>query len=299
MHKDMSAARAWLVEDAAGRDVTTRGLFGPSARVRAVVVARARGVLAGRVPAELVFRATDARCAVRWFVREGRAVRAGQPVVAITGPARAILAAERTALNVLSRLSGIATLTSRYARAAAPVPVYATRKTTPGLRVFEKQAVEAGGGKAHRMDLSAGVLVKDNHLAALRACGISTDEALRRVCRGRGAEVEAKTLAEVRLALAAGAGVIMFDGMSSRRLRRAMNLIRGIPRRGGPAAAGARPAVEISGGVTLRNIRVLARLRPDRISVGAITHSAPALDFSLDILPESAKFGRAASHVTD
>ncbi len=114
--------RAWLAEDAAGRDVTPRGLFGPSARVRAVIVVRARGVLAGCLPAGAVFRAADARCAIRWLVRDGRSVRAGQPVASIIGPVRAVLACERTALNVLSRLSGIATLTARYVRAAAPVP---------------------------------------------------------------------------------------------------------------------------------------------------------------------------------
>ena len=304
--------RAWLAEDAAGRDVTPRGLFGPSARVRAVIVVRARGVLAGCLPAGAVFRAADARCAIRWLVRDGRSVRAGQPVASIIGPVRAVLACERTALNVLSRLSGIATLTARYVRAAARVPVYATRKTAPGLRVFEKRAVEAGGGKAHRMDLSSGVLVKDNHLAALRACGIPAAEALRRICRGRRAEVEAKTLAEVRLTLAAGARVIMLDGMSPQRLRRALSLIRAIPlvvrtpyglpgadpgfvvRRGRPSG---RPAVEISGGVTLRNIRALARLRPDRISVGAITHSAPSLDFSLDILSVGGHHGHRKSIV--
>lgn len=262
-----------LREDRADRDLTSRAVISAGLRAEGALVARAPGTVAGLPVALAVFRAVSAAVRVSPAVRDGTAVRRGRRLARCTGPLRALLAAERVALNLLGRLSGIATLTRRYVRAVRPFPVAIldTRKTTPLLRDLEKYAVRCGGGRNHRRSLADGVLIKDNHLAAAGSAGLAV-----RLARRTGArlvEVEADALPQVREALDAGADIILLDNMRVPAAGRALALIR---RRPGVRA-------EISGGVTLANVRRYARLKPDAISIGALTHSAPALDVSLDI----------------
>ncbi len=200
-------------------------------------------------------------------------------VAVVEGPARSLLVAERTALNFLCHLSGIATLTARFVRAAGPggAAILDTRKTIPGLRALEKAAVAAGGGRNHRMGLYDGVLIKENHIAV----GGGLAEAVRRAVSahpGRAVEVECRTLADVEAAIEAGAGRILLDNMAPGELRRAVELR---DARGGPP-------LEASGGVTLETVAEVARTGVDFVSVGALTHSAPALDLSMLVEPEAA-----------
>lgn len=266
-------ARAALAEDLGRGDLTSRATVPASARGTAWITAKQHGVLAGLPAAKAMFLSASPRLRFTAHAREGGAVRLGQRVARITGPLRAILAGERTALNLVSRLSGIATLTRAYVRAARGVPVLDTRKTTPLLRDLEKYAVRAGGGTNHRSGLYDAVLVKDNHIAA--AGGLGRAVALARRARRGPVEVEAQSLAEVREAVAARADTIMLDNLPIPTLRRAIRLIRRT----------SRARIELSGGVTLKTIGRLARLKPDCISIGALTHSAPALDFSLEVEP--------------
>jgi nicotinate-nucleotide pyrophosphorylase (carboxylating) len=221
--------------------------------------------------AEAVFRALDPDIGFERLVEEGETLSGPAPVARVTGSLRAILTGERTALNLLGRLSGIATLTRRYVDAVAGtgVAILDTRKTTPGLRALEKHAVASGGGRNHRFGLFDGVLVKDNHL---RAAG-SVRGAVERLrdATDLPVEVECDTLEQVEEALAAGADAILLDNMSPDQLRAAVALARG------------RARIEASGGVTLDTVRAIAETGVDEISVGALTHSAPALDVSLEL----------------
>lgn len=268
--------RAALAEDIGPGDITTGAVL-PAAsrrrRARARIVARQRGVLAGLPVAQAVYRSLAPRLRFAPLAREGTSLAAGQSAVRLTGPLAAILAGERVALNFLARLSGIATLTRRFVRIAQryDVTILDTRKTTPLLRDLEKYAVRAGGGQNHRFGLFDAVLVKDNHIAAAGSLAAAVAQARVRLRPGQPLEVEAQNLNEVRQALAAKAELIMLDNMSMAELRVAIRLI------------GASARVEISGGITLGNVGAFAKLRPDFISVGALTHSAPALDFSLEI----------------
>lgn len=261
---------AALAEDLGeGGDITSTLLIPAQRRTSARVVARRSGVLAGRQVADEVLRQTGVDGA--WRSADGDRLVAGTVVVNIEGPARAVLTAERTLLNLLCHLSGIATLTAAYVNACAPVAVLDTRKTTPGLRALEKAAVVAGGGANHRMGLFDRVLVKDNHLA-LAGAGL-----VEAVTRSRAempevlVEVEADDLAGVHLALEAGADWILLDNMSPDAMRTAV------------ALTGGRALLEASGGMTLEGARAAAATGIDAISVGALTHSAPALDLGLDI----------------
>ena len=256
-----------------------------AARVKARVVAKAPGVFCGAPVAAEVFRRAAKGASVRPLVREGARVRPGQAVLAVSGPA-GVLSAERVALNFLQRLSGVATLTRRYADAlrGTGVSVYDTRKTTPGWRVLEKYAVRCGGGANHRMGLFDAVMIKDNHWAMIRDRLPATRvrlAAFRKRHPGVEVAMEADTLSDVRRALDLGADTILLDNMPLPLLRKAVALIRLAHSPSRPLARSVR--IEISGGVTLQNIRALARLKPDRISVGRITHSAPALDLSLEL----------------
>lgn len=268
--------RLALAEDLGRRgDVTTR-FFLPRGRYRARLVFKEAGVLCGRDVFDEVFRLAAPGSRVAWRAREGQRLAKGATAAVVTGPA-AILTAERTALNFLQKLSGIATLTRRYADAVrgTRAKVYDTRKTPPGWRSLCKHAVRCGGGENHRMGLYDMALVKDNHLA-----GLAGADARRRVSEfrrrhpGIPVEFEAADLAQVRLALDAGADMVLLDNMPPARIKAAVRLLR-------RAAPGVK--IEVSGGVDLRTIRRLARLGPDRISVGRITHSAPALDVSLKL----------------
>ena len=240
-------------------------------------------MIAGLGIAAAVFRAADRRLRVRPLVRDGARVPAFTKVLRIEGPLRGILAGERTALNFLQRLSGIATLTRRFVAKAQPcrvtgrpprVIVLDTRKTTPLLRALEKAAVRAGGGRNHRMGLWDAILIKDNHIAATG--GVARAVRLARKRSRLPIEVECQSLDQVREAIAARPDTIMLDNLSIPAMRHAIRLIRN--RRG--------IAIELSGGVTLASVGRLAALRPDFISIGALTHSAPALDLSLDLHPE-------------
>ncbi|MEJ2678047.1 MAG: carboxylating nicotinate-nucleotide diphosphorylase [Gemmatimonadota bacterium] len=273
-------ARRALVEDLGRGDVTTDLLVGAGARARARLVARAPGVVAGIALAREVFRLTDEGLAADVEVRDGQHVDAGDTLLVVQGSARAILSAERVALNYLGRLSGIATLTARFVDAVAGTGarIVDTRKTTPGLRVLEKYAVRCGGGGNHRFALDDGFLLKDNHRAALLAAGVDVVEAVRaaraRLSHTVPVEVEVDTLAQLEDVMAAGPDAVLLDNMSPETLRRAVALVAG------------RARTEASGGVTLDSVRGVAEAGVDLISVGALTPSAPALDVALDFVVE-------------
>ncbi len=265
--------RAALEEDAAFHDISTLATVVSTRRVRSALVARADGVVAGVPLAVEAFRQLDPEVAIRIDADDGARVRRGDVVLHLSGHARGLLSAERTALNYLQHLSGIATHTARFVAAVrgTGATIYDTRKTLPGWRRLAKYAVRAGGGANHRMDLRSAVLIKDNHLAAAAgdvAAAVSRARALAQP--GTLVEVECDTLAQVEAALEAGADAILLDNMTPEALAEAVARCRG------------RAITEASGGVTLDTVRRVAESGVDRISVGAITHSAPALDLALD-----------------
>ena len=265
--------RGALEEDCAENDITSIATIVSDRRARSTIVAREAGVIAGIPLVREAFRQRDANVSVRSTIRDGRRVQAATPIIFITGHARGMLSAERVALNFLQRLSGIASLTARYVDAikGTGAKILDTRKTTPGWRRLEKYAVRAGGGMNHRMDLSAAVLIKDNHLAALGGDVELAVQRARKIAPARTAvEVECENLDQVRAALVAAADVIMLDNMSNPMLRQAVELVDG------------RAVTEASGGVTLERVRSIAETGVDWISVGALTHSAKAMDLSLD-----------------
>lgn len=264
--------RLALAEDIGRGDVTSRLVVPSSARCRAAVVARQAGTLAGIRVCRRVFAELDPAVRFAALARDGDRFRRGDVLARLAGPARPVLSAERTALNFLQRMSGVATLTARYAAAVRGTGcrVLDTRKTVPGWRLLDKYAVRCGGGTNHRRGLDDMVLVKDNHLAVAG----SVTAALARCRRARvPVEVEVRTLAEAREALAAGARRLLLDNMSLAQTRRAVALCRG------------RARTEASGGITLRRARAVARAGVDFVSVGALTHSAPAADIALDFEP--------------
>ena len=265
--------RAALVEDL-GRagDITSQACIDESARLKAAFVVRRPGVLAGLDCARLALSMMDAGASFAPHAADGDALAAGTPIATIEGNARAMLAAERTALNLLGRLSGVASLTALYVRevAGTRARIIDTRKTTPGLRALEKYAVRCGGGANHRFGLDDAILIKDNHVAA---CG-SAGEAVRRARARAGhmvrIEVEVDSLHQLEEALAERPDIVLLDNFSLDDLRRAVEVTAG------------RAVLEASGGVTLETAAAIARTGVDLISVGALTHSAPALDIGLD-----------------
>jgi nicotinate-nucleotide pyrophosphorylase (carboxylating) len=269
--------RAALAEDLGRAGDLSTTFFLPAGRTyRAYVKAKADGVLCGVVPATEALRQACPRARVRWLARDGSRVRPGQVVARLTGP-RGILTAERTMLNFLQRLSGVATLARRYADAVrgTRAKVYDTRKTLPGWRALDKYAVRCGGAENHRMGLYDMVMLKDNHWAGAAPASLTARvKAFRRRHPRVPIQVEAAGLDQVRQALALGPDLLLLDNMGPALLRKAIALAR----RTAP-----RVKLEVSGGVDLKTIRALARLGPDRISVGRLTHSAPALDLSLKI----------------
>ncbi len=272
---------AALAEDAASRDVTTRALVAPERVVSARVRAGGDGVVCGLPLAQRLAERFDTRIEFDPCARDGEAVAQGAVVAALRGPAASILAVERVMLNFLQRLSGVATLAARFVEAVegTGAHIYDTRKTTPGWRRLEKYAVRCGGGCNHRMDLGAAVLIKDNHLALAAPGGIADAvRKAREACPDLTVEVEVEDLSQLEGALAAGPDVIMLDNMTPDEVRRAAEMVR-------RSGAGAAPAVEASGSITLANAAEYAAAGADRISVGALTHSAPAFDLSLDIVP--------------
>lgn len=262
-----------LAEDAATNDITSIATIVSDRRARGAIVAREAGVIAGIPLLREAFRQRDPIVSVRSTVRDGRHVRASTPVIFITGHARGLLSGERVALNFLQHLSGIASLTARYVDAVkgTGAKILDTRKTTPGWRRLEKYAVRAGGGLNHRMDLSSAVLIKDNHLAALNGdVELAVRRAREAAPEDTPIEVECDSLDQVRSALVAEADVIMLDNMSIGTMTQAVELVNG------------RAVTEASGGVTLETVRSIAETGVDWISVGALTHSAKALDLALD-----------------
>jgi nicotinate-nucleotide pyrophosphorylase (carboxylating) len=267
------AVRRALAEDLGPLGDLTAALVPPDATVRAAFTSRADGVLAGRACAVEVFAAVDPSVALTWRHNDGDALRRGAVVGTVVGPLASVLTAERTALNFLCHLSGVATLTRLYVEAAhAGRPgtvVWDTRKTLPGLRALEKAAVRAGGGANHRGSLSDFVLVKDNHLA-----GLSITEGVRRARArwpARTIEVECEHIEQVAEAVAAGATIVMCDNMTPVQVRESVAVVAG------------RALVEVSGGVTLDTIATYAAAGADLISTSAITQSAPAFDIGLDL----------------
>ncbi|MBX6363819.1 MAG: carboxylating nicotinate-nucleotide diphosphorylase [Gemmatimonadetes bacterium] len=267
---------AALREDLGWGDVTSESLIPADLAAEAVMVARGDGVVAGLPVAREAFHAVDPRLDVELLARDGETVGAGRPLLRVAGRARAILSAERVALNFVQRLSGIATLTARYVAAVAGTGarIVDTRKTTPGLRALEKYAVRCGGGHNHRFHLGDALLLKDNHRMALAAAGVSLIEAVR---RARAAlphtvtiEIELDSLDQLEETLAAEPDTILLDNMPPETMAEAVRRI------------GGRARTEASGGITLETVRRAAEAGVDLISVGALTHSAPAFDVALD-----------------
>lgn len=268
---------AALEEDAPWGDLTSEYLIPASATATADLVAREAGVFSGGDVFAAAFALTDPQIEVTLRVDDGDAFEPGTVLAAVSGPARGVLQAERIGLNFVQRMSGIATLTARYVAEVAGTDsrIADTRKTTPGLRAFERAAVRAGGGRNHRFSLSDTVMAKDNHLAVLTADGTDLTEALRaaisRLPHTTHVEVEVDRIDQIEPVLAAGIGTIMLDNFSLDDLR------------DGVAQVAGRATVEASGGVSLETVRAIAETGVDVISVGALTHSARALDLGLDV----------------
>lgn len=271
-----------LAEDSVGADVTTSALIPPHLQARATLVPKEAGVLAGLEVAAAVFRRVDPELVFVQRLLDGDRVEGGESVATISGSMASILSAERTALNFLQRMSGIATLTAQYVKAVhgTTASITDTRKTAPGLRLLDKYAVSIGGGRNHRMNLTDGVLIKDNHLAALQGEGISLSQAIKRA-RARAPhtlkiEVEVESVEAAIAASSAGADIVMLDNMSPLDMRSAVDQI------------GAGCTVEASGGIKLDNVADVASSGVDIISVGALTHSPRAMDISLEFETKNA-----------
>ncbi len=265
-----------LKEDIGAGDITTRSIVDSSAVARGIVVAKESGVIAGLDVAKEVFRQVDKRIKFVLRLKDGGMVRKGTVIATVSGPARGILTGERVALNFLQRLSGIATLTNKFKtqilKLKTNVKLLDTRKTTPGLRALEKYAVKMGGGTNHRMGLYDAILIKDNHIRIAGGIEKAVEKARGPRSKAKGIEVEAKTINQVKQAITAGAERILLDNMNLKTLRRAVKLCKN-----------ARIKTEASGGVNLKTVRAIAKTGVDFISVGALTHSAKALDISLEI----------------
>src|SRR5689334_1980819 len=276
------AVRQGLEEDLGQGDVTTSALFTSAVPARANIIAQQPLVVAGMTAAIQTFVTVDPLLSFSVLRKDGSQAKNGETLLHIEGDGRSILTAERVALNFLQHLSGIATLTGRFRQAVRgyPVAILDTRKTLPGWRAIQKWAVTLGGGTNHRFSLADGVLVKDNHLSLL-----PQKTAIRQACtlaRSRGGSripiiVEVESLADVAEALTGQADIILLDNMTPVMVKKAVRMIDG------------RALVEVSGGITLNNVRAMAAAGPDRISIGALTHSAPAAAMTLELEPRDAK----------
>lgn len=271
-----NAVRAALEEDLGlAGDITTRATVPAGATARAEIVARAPGRIAGLQCAEAAFRLIDGMVSFEPAVNDGNDVEPGDRVAHVSGPAAAILTGERVALNFLCRMSGIATLTQAYVKAVAGTATHicCTRKTTPGLRAFEKYAVRAGGGQNHRFGLYDAVLIKDNHITAAGGLKNAVTSARAQVGHMIKIEVEVDNLEQLDEALSLPVDTVLLDNMSTRELAEAVNRARG------------KAVTEASGGVSLETVAEIAETGVDLISVGSLTHSPKALDLALDFLP--------------
>jgi nicotinate-nucleotide pyrophosphorylase (carboxylating) len=271
--------KAAIEEDIAFGDLTTNALISPDMSAKAQIMAKEAMVVAGMTVAQEVFHQIDDTLTVKCHQHDGAWVKTNTRILTITGKAQALLQAERVALNFMQRLSGISTITRQFCRAVAKnsVKIADTRKTTPGLRTLEKWAVRLGGGYNHRFSLHDGILIKDNHLMVLAAHKISLSQACRLARQlsphGLRISIEVETMEQVREALQGKADVILLDNMSPSKIQQAVDIIKG------------KALIEVSGGITMNNIRDMAKAGVDIISIGALTHSAPAMDLSLDITP--------------
>ena len=271
-----AVVRAALSEDRAGDDVTTQAVVEPDLVARGQLVAREAGVVCGLVVARQVFTTLDEQVTFEAHVADGDSVDGEAMLATVTGPAQAILSGERTALNLVQHLSGIATLTSRYVEAVAGTGcvILDTRKTTPGLRDLDKYAVRCGGGTNHRRDLAVMAMIKDNHREAIARQGKTLAQAVATIRQHAPAtpiEIEVDSLAELQGALDAKPEWILLDNMTPAEMREAVAMV------------GGRAKLEASGGITIERVAEIAATGVDAISVGALTHSAPALDVALDI----------------
>ena len=270
-----------LTEDLGHGDITSDMLIPPDLHGKASIIIKERGILAGVEVAKKVFLRVDPLLKVDILIKDGTKVKPGDTIATISGRVISILKAERAALNFLQRLSGIASQTAKYVAKTRDlaVDITDTRKTTPGLRLLEKFAVRMGGGKNHRLHLGDGILIKDNHLAALYTLGMSLKaiviKAKQNAPQGMKVEVEVNTIQEARDAIEAGADIIMLDNMSPDEMRHVVSLL--------PSQVKA----EASGGITLVNIRQAATTGVHLISIGALTHSPKALDISLELDPQT------------
>lgn len=266
-----------LAEDTAEGDATSEALLPPGLHGRAVIIAKDRGILAGGEIAAGVFHKVDPELDFKLLIRDGSELKPGNLIATVSGNVAGILKGERLALNFLQRLSGVASQTALYVTAVkgTGAEIYDTRKTTPGFRTLEKYAVRMGGGCNHRMHLGDAVLIKDTHIAALRARGMSIAEivttARNNARKGITIEIEVNTPQEAVEAAGAGADIIMLDNMNPVEMKEAVDLLHG------------RVRTEASGGITLESVRAVAETGVDIISVGALTHSTKALDISLEI----------------
>ena len=272
-----------LAEDLSKGDVTSEALIPPALQGRASILVKARGILAGGEVAKQVFLGVDPSLEVELLLKDGARIKPGDIIATVAGRVISILKAERTALNFLQRLSGIASQTAQYVAKTrgGKAKIVDTRKTTPGLRALEKYAVRIGGGQNHRLHLGEAVLIKDNHLAALRILEMSLKDiivkAKKNAPKGITIEVEVTTTQEALEAAEAGADIIMLDNMPPDEMRRVVDLL--------PSQV----KTEASGGITLKNVREVAMTGVDIISIGALTHSPKALDISLELEPQTLK----------
>lgn len=270
---------AALEEDLVYGDLTSTLLIPPTLLIRADIIAKGHMVVAGVILAREVFRAIDSTVALTAHCSDGTSVRPATTILTMKGKAQSLLQGERIALNFLQRLSGISTLTYQFCEAVRdyPVAIVDTRKTTPGLRALEKWAVRLGGGKNHRFSLHDGILIKDNHLLIMASQRMNITQtcllARQHAPHGLRICVEVETVAQVRQALKGKADVLLLDNMTPDYVRQAIDIIQ------------KQALVEVSGGITLDNVREMAKAGPDFISIGALTHSAPSVDLSMDIVP--------------
>jgi nicotinate-nucleotide pyrophosphorylase (carboxylating) len=268
---------AALAEDTARGDITSAALLPPDLPGRASILVKEAGVLAGIRVAGRVFRRVDPSLKIEFLIEDGSPVRPGDIAATVAGNVASILKGERVALNFLQRLSGVASTTARYVAETRGLraKVFDTRKTTPGLRMLEKYAVRAGGGENHRLHLGDAVLIKDNHIAALRKAGLGLAEIVKRARQnapaGATIEIEVTSAAEAEEALRGAPDIIMLDNMAPDEMRGVVKLV------------GGRARLEASGGITLKTIRSVAETGVEMISVGALTHSYQALDISLEL----------------
>jgi nicotinate-nucleotide pyrophosphorylase (carboxylating) len=266
-----------IAEDLEKGDITTDGLIHCHQQGTGLIIAKSEGILAGTGAAKRVFRRVDPKLKVELLLKDGARLEAGSKIASVSGSIASILKAERIALNFLQRLSGIASETNRYVERVEglPVRIMDTRKTTPGLRSLEKYAVRVGGGHNHRMSLGDGILIKDNHLAALRSQGLNIKQivarARQKAPRGLLVEIEAATVSEALEAAEAGADMVMLDNMNLDDMRKAVKAIHG------------RALIEASGGIRLDNVHAVAETGVDFISTGALTHSVKASDINLEL----------------